>query len=56
MLFAIEDPGAVQLKHSGDTTFEFKCGPQKPFTVAVEYAPSEDATKGVAGIVRVLEF
>lgn len=56
MIFAIEDPGAVQLKHSGATTFEFKCGPQKPFAVAVEYAPSPEPSKGVVGVLRVLEF
>lgn len=56
MIFAIEDPSDVQLKHSGESSFEFRCGPQKPFPVAVEYAPAVQGARGVAGLVRVLEF
>ncbi len=56
LLFTIDDPQRVLLKHAGDMTFEFKCGPQKAFGVAVEYVPDPDSRKPVAGIVRALEF
>jgi tetratricopeptide (TPR) repeat protein len=56
LLFTIDDPQRVLLKHAGDMTFEFKCGPQKAFGVAVEYVPETDSRKPVAGIVRALEF
>lgn len=57
MIFGIDDPTSVILKHSGDSSFEFKCGPQKPFAVGVEYAPAAGANgKGIAGTLRVLEF
>ena len=56
MLFAIDDPKRVLLKHAGQMTFDFTCGPQKPFGVAVEYVPEPDSRKPVAGVVRALEF
>ena len=56
MVFKIDDPTKVTLRHSGEGTFEFQCGPQKPFHVVVEYLPDADKTKRVAGVLRVLEF
>jgi hypothetical protein len=56
MLFAIDDPKRVLLKHAGQITFDFTCGPQKPFGVAVEYVPEPDSRKPIAGVVRALEF
>lgn len=56
MVFLIADPNTVQLKHSGEATHEFTCGPQKAYRVVVEYTPQPDSKTGVAGIVRSLEF
>ena len=56
LLFAIDDPKQVLLKHSGQITFDFTCGPQKPFGVAVEYVPEPNPRSAVAGVVRALEF
>jgi tetratricopeptide (TPR) repeat protein len=56
MVFKIDDPSKVSLKHSGEGTFEFRCGPQKPFHVVVEYLPEAEKSKHVAGLLRVLEF
>jgi hypothetical protein len=56
MLFAIDDPKQVLLKHRGQAEFDFSCGPQKPFGVAVEYVPEPDKRKPVAGVLRALEF
>lgn len=56
MVFKIDDPAKVVLKHSGEGTFEFQCGPQKPFHVVVEYLPESDKAKRIAGLLRVLEF
>ena len=56
MLFAIDDPKHVLLKHRGESTFDFCCGPQKPFGVAVEYVPNPEKGKPVAGVLRALEF
>ena len=55
MVFSIPDPSRVLIKHKGEVTIEFTCGPQKPFKVAVEYAPQSAGT-GLAGIVKSLEF
>jgi Tfp pilus assembly protein PilF len=56
MVFKIDDPAKVTLKHSGEGTFEFQCGPQKPFHVVVDYLPEADKSKRVAGLLRILEF
>ena len=56
MSFAMENPQRVQLVHDGQATFEFNCGPQKPFSVAIEYVPAKDPTQGVAGSIRKLQF
>jgi len=56
MVFLIADPNKVQLKHSGEVTHDFTCGPQKPYHVVVEYVPQADTKTGVAGVVRSLEF
>jgi tetratricopeptide (TPR) repeat protein len=54
--FFIADPGKVSLKHKGAWTFDFTCGPQKPFPVAVEYVAKQDAATKTVGIVTSLEF
>jgi tetratricopeptide (TPR) repeat protein len=56
LLFAIDDPKRVLLKHSGQMTFDFTCGPQKPFGVAVEYVPESNPRSAVAGVLRAMEF
>lgn len=38
--FDMPQPDRIQLKHNGDVTFDFICGPQKPFPIAVEYVPA----------------
>ncbi len=55
MTFAIPHPDRVLLKHKSDYAFDFNCGPQKPFAIAIEYAPSEKPGK-VAGDVKMMEF
>ncbi|MDQ6676276.1 MAG: tetratricopeptide repeat protein [Acidobacteriota bacterium] len=55
MTFAIPKPEMVLLKHNSDVTFDFICGPQKAFPIAVEYIPAEHQGK-VAGDVKMLEF
>ncbi len=56
MLFAVDDPTRVQLRHAVAATFEFTCGAQKPMPVAVEYAPAKTVVNGILGVVRALEF
>lgn len=56
MSFAMEDPQRIQLVHNGQATFDFNCGPQKPFAVAIEYVPAKDPAEGVAGAIRRLQF
>jgi hypothetical protein len=52
----LADPGKIVLKDQGNATFDFSCGPQKPFSVAIEYAPAKSGGAGVAGAVRRIEF
>jgi len=56
MVFEIADPTRVNIKHSGEAHHDFTCGPQKPFHVAIEYAPSTDSKSATAGVIRTLEF
>ena len=56
MIFEIPDPDRVLITHSGEMKHEFACGAQSSYHVAVDYALVEDAKRGVAGIVRGLEF
>jgi hypothetical protein len=57
LAFDLKDPDKIILKHNGDGVFDFACGPQKPFPVAIEYAPAENASaQGSAGAIRVIEF
>jgi tetratricopeptide (TPR) repeat protein len=54
--FDLPDPSKIRLRHEGSDTFEFTCGPQKPFHVAVEYVPAAKADGELKGSLRVLEF
>jgi Tfp pilus assembly protein PilF len=56
MSFELGDPARIQLKHEGNRTFDFNCGPQKPFSIAIEYVPASGAAGGVAGAIRRMEF
>lgn len=56
MSFEITDPNRIMLKHEGAETFQFSCGPQKKFHVAVEYVRDTKLGPGVAGSVRKIEF
>jgi hypothetical protein len=56
MVFQILDPSRVALKHSGEATHDFTCGPQKPYHVVVEYEAQVDTKTGIAGVVRSIEF
>ena len=56
VILEIPDPSLVQIKHSGETTHDFVCGPQKAYKISVDYAAVPDPKKGTAGIVRALEF
>ena len=55
LTFDMPRPDEIQLKHSGQTTFDFTCGPQKPFRVAVEYVPTAKGA-ATAGELKLLEF
>ncbi|MCS7026059.1 MAG: hypothetical protein NZV14_14745 [Bryobacteraceae bacterium] len=52
----VEKPGEILLKNLSSTTFEFRCGPQKPTPVRIEYRRRPDAKLGVAGIITAIEF
>jgi tetratricopeptide (TPR) repeat protein len=55
--FALTEPDKIILKHDGNATFDFSCGPQKPLPISIEYVPVENpAAQGVAGVVRQIEF
>ncbi len=56
MIFEIPDPNRVLIKHSGELTRDFVCGPQTPYKVVVDYAMSADPKRSAAGIIRALEF
>jgi len=50
-MFDIEDPDAVQLKHLGQSTVEFQCGPQNSVHMIVHYVVADGKN-----LVRILEF
>jgi tetratricopeptide (TPR) repeat protein len=52
----VEKPGEVLLKNLTSVTFEFRCGPQKPRPVVVEYQTREDRATATAGVVTSLEI
>jgi hypothetical protein len=54
--FEMRDPQKINLRHEGAATFDFTCGPQKPFPVAVEFVAAVNGRTDVRGIVRALEF
>jgi len=55
MTFDMPDPLKVQLEHNSNTTFDFTCGPQKPFPVAIEFVP-HTGSDSIAGDIRKIEF
>ena len=54
--FKMPDPDKIFIHHQGSKVFDFTCGPQKPFPIAVEYVPAEREEPGIRGRVRTLEF
>jgi hypothetical protein len=52
----VANPGEVLLRNVSSVTFEFRCGPQKPTPVSVEYSARPDATLGTDGDVVAIEF
>jgi tetratricopeptide (TPR) repeat protein len=54
--FEMPDPDKIFIRHQGAKVFDFTCGPQKPFPIAVEYVPAEREQPGIRGRVRTLEF
>ncbi len=52
----VANPGEVLLRNVSSVTFEFRCGPQKPTSVSVEYSARPDATLGTDGDVVAIEF
>lgn len=56
MVFDIPDPTNVTIKHSDESHHDFTCGPQKPFHVVIQYAPSADSKATSAGVIRSMEF
>ena len=55
LAFDMPDPNKIDLHHEGSVTFEFTCGPQKPFHVVVEYVPA-DKSGPTRGLLKSLEF
>jgi Protein of unknown function (DUF1570) len=56
MRFDLPDPASVELSSSGAASLEVKCGPLKPFHIAVEYAVPGVTNPASAGIVRKMTF
>ncbi|MDX1979288.1 MAG: hypothetical protein SFV51_03405 [Bryobacteraceae bacterium] len=54
VVLLIRDPANVQIRNTGDATYEFTCGPQKGEKVKVEFAPQ--AAEGAVGYVVSIEF
>jgi hypothetical protein len=54
--FEMPDPDKIFIRHQSAIVFDFTCGPQKPFPIAVEYVPAEKEQPGIKGRVRTLEF
>lgn len=54
--FVIPDPDRISIKHAGAATFDFTCGPQKPFHIVVEYVAPQNPVARIDGTVRSLEF
>jgi tetratricopeptide (TPR) repeat protein len=52
----IADPTAVSITGVPGGKFDFVCGPQKPFSVSVEYEPIENEELGTLGNVRAIDF
>ncbi|MBM3811047.1 MAG: tetratricopeptide repeat protein [Acidimicrobiia bacterium] len=52
----VDKPGEVLLKTASSITFEFRCGPQTPRPVAVEYISKSDASRRTAGEITAIEF
>jgi len=45
--FLVENPGEVLLKNFSSMTFEFRCGPQKPTPITVEYVSATNIVTGL---------
>jgi tetratricopeptide (TPR) repeat protein len=53
--FVIPDPELIQIRHGSSVTFDFSCGPQDGYSVAIDYRkPQKD--EDADGIVQVLAF
>ncbi len=52
----VRKPGEVLLGNLSSMTFEFRCGPQKPRPVTVEYTARSDDGLGTDGDVVAIEF
>jgi tetratricopeptide (TPR) repeat protein len=52
----VENPGDVLMKNLSSLTFEFRCGPQKPVAVVVEYRAQPDRQRMTQGAVTAIEF
>jgi tetratricopeptide (TPR) repeat protein len=55
-LLAITDPGEIIVTGVDAGAFEFKCGPQDPRQITVEYEPQDDTERKTAGTVRVIHL
>ncbi|MDP9053910.1 MAG: hypothetical protein M3N93_06350 [Acidobacteriota bacterium] len=53
--FDMTQPDRVWLKHKGMATYDFYCGPQKPFPVAVGFVAGKSGQPSL-GILRQLDF
>ena len=52
----VRKPGEVLLGNLSSMTFEFRCGPQKPRAITVDYTVRADEKLGTDGDVVALEF
>jgi tetratricopeptide (TPR) repeat protein len=53
--FVIPDPEQIQIHHGGSVTFDFTCGPQDGYSVAIDYRKAQKE-EDADGVVQVLDF
>lgn len=55
-VFTFRSPDTVTLRNAPAGTLDFTCGPQPKRKVIIEYDPEPNATPGITGDVRGIEF
>jgi hypothetical protein len=55
MVFGLDDPTGIIVRNRSTGSFDFQCGPQKPFKVGIFYVQS-GKPKAIDGMIRELVF